>query len=497
MSTTDAPSSSENTEATKLTLTVEVDAPQTCLRHVVVTVSRGDVERYLKNAYDELAPEASVPGFRAGRAPRKLVEKQFKERVADQVKGQLLMDSLGQVTEEQAFSAISEPDFDFESVELPESGDFRFEFKVEVRPEFDTPQWKGLSLTEPDEQVDDEAIDVSVARVMSRYSKYEAVDDAAKMGDRLLVTATFRNEGEVLSEMEEERVELVSGLSFPDGRCEEFGKLMEGVREGETRTGKVTVSQEAHPELGGKEIEAEFNVIEVSRNEVAELTPAVLEELGDFETEEELRKFIAESLQRQIDYRRQRSLRSQITKTLTEDANWELPPDLVRRQTRRELERQILEMRRSGFQEEDIRNMVNMARQNAQAQTEAALREHFILEKIADDQDIDAAPSDYDDEIALIAEQSDQPERRVRARLEKSGQMDALRNQIVERKVIEMITADATVTKEKAEKKEDGSGNDRDFAVDHSLVRAKEELPEAKYDDSNKGEASETPTNKS
>ncbi|QDV67357.1 Trigger factor [Rosistilla carotiformis] len=497
MSTTDAPNSSETTEDTKLTLTVAVDAPQTCLRHVVVTVSRADVERYLKNAYDDLAPEASVPGFRAGRAPRKLVEKQFKDRVADQVKGQLLMDSLAQVTEEQAFSAISEPDFDFESVELPESGDFRFEFKVEVRPEFDTPEWKGLSLTEPDEQVDDEAIDASIARVMSRYSKFEAVDDAAKSGDRLLVTATFRNGSEVLSEMEEEHVELGGGLSFPDGRCEDFGKLMEGVREGESRTGKVTLSQEAHPELGGKEVEAEFKVVEVSRNEAAKLTPAVLEELGDFETEAELREFISESLQRQIDYRRQRSLRSQITKTLTADANWELPPDLVRRQTRRELERQILEMRRSGFQEEDIRNMVNMARQNAQTQTEAALREHFILEKIADDQDIDAAPSDYDDEIALIAEQSDQPERRVRARLEKTGQMDALRNQIVERKVIEMITADATVSKEKAEKKADGGNASRDFAVDHSLVPAKDELPEAKYDDKTKGEASETPTNKS
>lgn len=497
MSTTDAPSSSETAEDTKLTLNVAVDAPQTCLRHVVVTVSRGDVERYLKNAYDELAPEASVPGFRAGRAPRKLVEKQFKERVADQVKGQLLMDSLAQVTEEQAFSAISEPDFDFESVELPEEGDFRFEFKVEVRPEFDTPEWKGLSLTEPDEQVDDESIDASIARVMKRYAKFEAVDDTAKIGDELLMTATFRHDGELLSEMEEERVELGSALSFPDGRCEDFGKLMEGVREGETRTGKLTVSQEAHPELGGKEVDAEFTVVEVSRNEIPALTPAVLEELGDFETEAELREFISESLQRQIDYRRQRSLRSQITKTLTADANWELPPDLVRRQTRRELERQILEMRRSGFQEDDIRNMVNMARQNAQTATEAALREHFILEKIADDQEMDASPEDYDQEIALIAEQSDQPERRVRARLEKSGQMDALRNQIIERKVIELITGAATLTKENVEKPGDDAKGARDVSVDHSVLRLKDELPEAKYDDSSKGEASETPTNKS
>ena len=483
MSTTDAPDPASTDDIQPLNMEVSVDAPQTCLRHVVVSVSREDVDRYLKEAYDELVPEASVPGFRSGRAPRKLVEKQFKDRVSDQVKGKLLMDSLSQVTDSQEFSAISEPDFDFESVELPETGDFKFEFKVEVRPEFDTPKWQGLSLTEPDEQVEDSDIDAAIERAMKKYATVEAVDDEAKSGDMLLITASFKNGDEVLSEMDEERVELVASLSFPDGRCDGFEELMLGAREGETRSGKVVVSAEAHPELNGKEVDAEFEVVEVSRKEVPALTDKILEELGDFESEEELREFVAESLQRQVDYRRNQSLRSQVTSILTADANWELPADLVDRQTRRELERRVLEMRRSGFPEDQIRSMANMARQNARAATEASLREHFILEKIADDQNVDATAEDYDEEIELIAEQSDTTERRVRARLEKTGQMDALRNQIVERKTIDLIVKEATLTKEKVDKQATDAAN-KDFAVDHSILRSKETLPEAKYDDS-------------
>ncbi|CAN0490203.1 unnamed protein product [Hapterophycus canaliculatus] len=74
-------------EKAALQLNVSVEKPHSCLREVVVSIPRGEVDRYLKEAYDELVPDAQVPGFRAGRAPRKLVEKQFKDRVEERVKG--------------------------------------------------------------------------------------------------------------------------------------------------------------------------------------------------------------------------------------------------------------------------------------------------------------------------------------------------------------------------------------------------------------------------
>jgi trigger factor len=124
-------------EKPKLTLDVRVDKPSACQRHVSVTIAREDVDRYFNEAFSGLMPNAAVPGFRAGRAPRKLVEQRFREQVADQVKGSLLMDCMAQISEDYDFSAISEPEFDFEAVEIPHSGPMKFEFQLEVRPEFE------------------------------------------------------------------------------------------------------------------------------------------------------------------------------------------------------------------------------------------------------------------------------------------------------------------------------------------------------------------------
>lgn len=483
-------------EKQPIQLDVKVESPQACLREVIVTIPQAEVQRYLKEAYDELVPEAQVPGFRSGRAPRKLVEKQFKDRVTEQVKGSLLMDSLSQVTDSQDFSAIGEPDFDYNAISIPDSGDFKYQFQIEVRPEFETPKWKGVKLNKPVEEISDDDVQEALDRVLAKYASLEATEDPAEMGDKLLITAKFEKDGKTLSEMDEERITLEDRLSFSDGVSEGFGKLMVGVKEGDSRSGKVKVADGVEDEaMQGAELDATFHVVEVLKKENPELTPSFLEELGDFESEKELRDFVRDSLTRQADYRTQQELRKSVVSLLSDKASFELPESLVKRQTMRELERKVLELRRSGFDEDSIRGFVNASKQNAKASTESALREHFILEQIAEEEKVDADESDYDAEIALIAQQSDMPERRVRARLEKQGQMDALRNQIIERKVIEMIVEAANVTEEPVEKKAGEDGGE--FAVYHSVLATKDDgaIPEAKYDD-NTPAGAETETDK-
>src|SRR5438034_10805208 len=110
MSTTETevenPAEEEKEEKPRLSLDVKIDKPSACERHVTVTVAHDDVSRYLKEAFNELMPKAELPGFRPGRAPRKLVESRFKEHITDQVKGKILMDSLSQLTDDHQFTAI-------------------------------------------------------------------------------------------------------------------------------------------------------------------------------------------------------------------------------------------------------------------------------------------------------------------------------------------------------------------------------------------------------
>ena len=174
-------------------------------------------------------------------------------------------------------------------------------------------------------------------------------------------------------------------------------------------------------------------------------------------------------------------LRQQITTKLIAGANWELPPSLVRKQTERELQRRVLELRRNGFTDDQIRSVVNGMRRNAEAETQTALREHFVLEKIAEALSIEPADAEYDEEINMIAEQSDISPRQVRAKLERTGQMDALRNQILERTVINKITEAGKVTEIAGESilKADPD----EFAVEFLVAPVSQALPEAKYDE--------------
>jgi trigger factor len=471
---------------------VQVSSPQACVREVVVTIPEAEVQRYLKDAYDELVPEAQVPGFRGGRAPRRLVEKQFKSRVAEQVKGRLLMDSLSQVTDEQDFSAISEPDFDYDSIPEPSDGVFSYQFTIEVRPEFETPQWKGLELTKPVETIDDEAVTEALNRVLKDRAAYEATDEPAELGDRLIVTIGFKEGDKVLSTLEEEVVTLAEQLSLSDGVCESFGSDLAGKKEGDVVTTPVKLSESDGEDASAREVVAEVQIVEVQKLEGIELTDDVLEDLGDFESEQELREFIHQSLSRQAEYRTQQAVRQRVAGLLADSVDFELPADLVRRQTQRELQRRVLELRRSGFDDTTIRGIVNALQQNAKASTESALREHFVLEQIAEEESIDAEPQEFEAEIMLIAQQSGQSIRRTRARLEKSGQMDSLRNQIVERKVIDLIVEHAKVTEE--EVGDDDDSRDNSFPVAHSVLGTKDDsmIPEAKYEDNSVPGATET-----
>lgn len=429
----------------RLNLDVKIDPRGACQRHITVTIARDDVERYFNNSFDELMPKAAVPGFRAGRAPRKLVEHRYRKDVKDQVKGNLLMDSLAQLTEEHKLAAISEPDLDPVAVEVPDDGPMTFEFDLEVRPEFDLPQWKGLNVERPVKEFTEKDVDNQLQKMLAQHGSLVPHDGPAEAGDYISTNLTFSNGDDVISRAEEEVIRIRPVLSFRDGKIEKFDKLMAGVKAGETRKAKARLSQDApNEQLRGKDVTATFDVLEVKKLKMPEITPALLEELGDFKSEAELREAVSNSLNRQLNYHQQQRIREQVLDAMTVAADWDLPPEMLRRQSQRELQRRVLELRRSGFSEAEIRAHQNELRQNSQQATTRMLKEHFILERIAEEETIDAAPSDYDDEIVLIAAQSGESVRRVRAQLEKRGLMDTLRNQIVERKTIETILSHAT-----------------------------------------------------
>jgi len=431
----------------KLQLDVNIEERSACERHITVTVGRDDINRYFDREFSDIMSEAQVPGFRPGRAPRKLVEARFRKDVAPRVKSGLLVDAIEQIHEDHDLSPISEPDLDLEAVEVPEDGPMTFEFDLEVRPQFDLPSWKGMKLEKPVREFGRDDVDRAMRNILAERGRLVPKEGPVETGDYVTVNLTFTADGRELSKAEEETIRVRPVLSFRDGKIEGFDQIMAGATAGETREAETRISEDAPNEaLRGKTVTGQFEVLEVKRLEMPKLDEELLGELGGFENEGELRDAILEHLNQQVAYEQRRRTREQITTLLTESANWELPPDLLRRQSQRELQRAVLELRSSGFNEDQIRAYENELRQNSMASTARALKEHFILERIAEDEDIDADDADLQTEIIRVAASSGESPRRVRARLEKAGSMDVLRNQVVERRVIERILEDAEFT---------------------------------------------------
>jgi trigger factor len=406
------------------------------------------------------------------------VSSRFKSELSDQIRSKLLADAMTQVSEQEKLSPISEPELDVNAVLVPADGPMTFEFKIEVRPEFDLPEWKGLSIRRPSRTISDADVDEALTNLLRERARFVPHEGAAKPGDLIVANLRCLDGDTVLSEATELELIVRPKLSFADAELAGFDKLVAKARTGAPVTATVKVSDEAAVEsLRGKEVTLELTVVDVKQLELPEMTPDLLDELGSFESADALREAVRKQLENQLEWHRRRQVRQQVSSALTASASWDLPPDLLRRQSLRELERAILELRRSGFDDDSIRRHVNELRQSVMGSTASALKEHFILERIAEDQSIADTAGDYDEEIRAIAAQSGESPRRVRANLEKRGLMDVLRNQIIERKTIDLITSHAKFTDTPFEfQKRDAE------AVDHAVcgvVVGEEEIPTA------------------
>ncbi len=463
-------------EVQKLQLDLRAEARGACERHVTVTIPREDIDRYLDREYSELVRTAQVPGFRPGRAPRKLIEHRFRKQVSTQVKYALVADALQQIIGEKRLVAIGEPELEVDALELPNEGPFVFEFDVEVRPEFELPNWKGLKIRRPEREVLREDVEQALKRLLAERGTLAPVDSPAQEGDYVTANLTFKHGERTIRVLRDQSFPIRDRLTFHDAEIVGLKSLLLGVRAGETRSAKATIASSAGDEsLRGQMVDVEIEVLEVKKLELPEITPELLSELGGFELEADLRDAVKESLEERVRYEQRKAAREQITELLTASADWELPPRLLARQSRRELERAVLDMQSAGFSDEEIKARVNFLRRNIEWSTARALKEHFILERIAEEEKIEADPDDYEEEIRRIAARLGEPPRRVRARLEKSESMDVLRNQIIERKVVDKILEHAQFEPVPFE-----FPQPQEAALDAAVCHEEPDIPEAK-----------------
>jgi trigger factor len=445
---TASPATATADEPVKLKQAVEIKDVGPCKKHVKVTVEREQIDERFDEKYTELvqSDQPQVRGFRPGKAPRKLIEKQYHDSVSEEVKTQVLMASLEQLAEEQAISPLSPPELDPYAINIPKEGPFIYEFDIEVRPEFDLPDYKGLSLRRPTHTFTPAEVESERRRLLEPYGQLVPKEPpVVALNDYVTVDLVISLGGKEINRLEEKRMKVEPQLALSDGIAADFGAKMAGAKPGDVRDVEIELSQELGAEqLRGRKVQAKFHIKDVKTVRQPELTRELLEGAFAVSTPDAFTEFVQMLLERRLEYTQRQAARQQVLEKLAATANWDLPQDLLRRQARKTLQRRMMEMKNSGMSDDQIKGRRRLLEQDVLKSTASALKEHFVLQKVAEVEKIEIEDDDLDREIERIADQSGESFRKVKARMEKEDLMEALATDLLERKALDLILESAT-----------------------------------------------------
>src|SRR5262249_3524207 len=176
---------------------VEINDVGPCKKHIKVTIERDDIQNRLNEKFNELVGgdnPAQIPGFRPGKAPRRLIERRFQSEVGDQVKAEILLASLERLADDPDIAPPAPPDLDPFGVPLPKEGPLVYEFDVEVRPEFELPNYRGLKLERPVKEFGAEDVEKEKRRILAPYAQVVPKPEGnAQVGDIIVADVTVRD----------------------------------------------------------------------------------------------------------------------------------------------------------------------------------------------------------------------------------------------------------------------------------------------------------------
>lgn len=411
---------------------------------------------------DRYAKAANVPGFRPGHAPRAVVRTRFKDQIRTELLRELVPDAVQKAIEEHKLEPLGEPELNLENNEgLSELGQksISFNVSVEVLPEIKLGTYKGLEVARRTRPVSDEDRDRVVESLRENSASLEPVEDrGAQMGDT--VTASFH--GKFLDDHDAEpiNVEDVDVVLGGEGVVAEITNNLLDAKPEDEKTFLVSYPADFTSKgLAGKNLEYTVKVSAVRIKELPELDDEWAQSLGDeVGSLAELRTKISEDLQDEVKGEADGRVRADLIRKLVETHEFELPERLVQHQTEHRFESVVRDMIGQGIDPRNPELNWDKARESLKEQAGYDLRGSLLLERIADEENIEVTDQEIEDEINAVAGASRQSPEQVRAILTKQGGERSIAGRLRNRKALDFLVANARVTDEEWKEEPEQSG---------------------------------------
>ena len=426
-------------------LTTVTELPESRVR-VQAEVPPAEVERRVAQAARRLGRNVRVPGFRAGKAPPPVI---LQRMGRDAVLDEAVRDSIGAwytaAIDAARIAPVGEPQLDLD--DLPQQGEpLRFSIEIGVRPKAELGEYKGVEVGKREAQVDDAAIDAELDRLRERSARLDTVDRPAASGDFVVMDYKGTLDGEPFAggEGRDQMVELGSGRLVPG-----FEEQLEGAAAGEERTVTVTFPDDyGASELAGRQAEFAVTVKEVKAKELPALDDDLAAEAG-FDTLDELREDIRSRLGEAETARIDAEFREAILDSVVKNAKVDVPDALVEARAREQWEQMLHSLAHQGISREAYLRIAGRDEDEIVAQSkpdaEQALKREAVLAAIIETEGIE--PTDEEVEQAVADAAGDEPGRvspkKLLERLKSSGRLDSLKEDLAQRKALDLITESA------------------------------------------------------
>ncbi len=427
---------------------IQVETVSPVERKVTIEIDPERVAKELERAYTALGRRVKLRGFRPGKAPRKVLERNFKDQVEGEVVEQLVSSTFGEAVREEAIDVVAPPAVSLSDGGLAEGRPLRYTAKVEVKPKIEPRDYKGLAVTRKPPEVTDEMVSAELTKLQDRFSELAPVEGRfeAQEGDWAIVDHDGSIEGKPF---EGSKAEGIAVRVAPGDISEGNVLALQGKKIGETiELDEPFAADHRNPELRGKVAHMRVTLRALKQRQLPPLDDGFAKQIGleGVETLEALRGRIRADMEKREKRRAENELRDALVKAALSKNEFEVPPALVERAIDSMIEGAAERFARSGI---DIRQLeLDFARMRADLRDQALLqvRGALLLEAIADAEKLDVSDEDLQAEMARLAEELGMPLARVQQQMRGKDARAALRNRIREDKAVALMSSSATIT---------------------------------------------------
>ncbi|MBP7142913.1 MAG: trigger factor [Opitutaceae bacterium] len=421
-------------------------------KNLVVSLDAAEVSSKHAATVAEFVRYAKIPGFRPGKAPMAVIAKRFEKDIADEFKQKVVAEAYREGVEKSKLDILNLVQANPGTIENGKPAELTF--SIDVRPEFEVPDYSELTTEVGSTEVSDAEIDQVIERLRSERADFKVADRASQKGDYIKLSYEGIVDGKPILELVPEKQiygkvpqtwEEVDGEQ--EGLIPGLGKQLSGMRAGEKKEVAVQFPAEFHgaPELAGKAATYSVEILEVRERVLPEIDEAFLKthEAGSVE---ELRDGIRGNLRMQKEYQNRTDQRRQVIESLLQKTDFEIPSSLVEVETQNVLRRFIEENMRRGVTqdqfEKDKKELFESARRSAASRVKSQL----ILSKIAEKEDIKVSENDINQYIIQESQRSHTaPDKLLKQLSGDRSQLRSVHQDIIFDKAVEFLVSKAKV----------------------------------------------------